>query len=133
MSRHFHNVLEALRTFAREIVESPSFEETPPQIKSNRKYYPFFANCIGAIDGTHISASIPIAKQVPYRSGRNNEISQNVLAACSFDMCFTYIWAGWEGTAHDNRILWEAINTPRVKFPHPPPGIVLYFKIFSCS
>ncbi|XP_043706591.1 uncharacterized protein LOC122656188 [Telopea speciosissima] len=37
-------------------------------------------------------------------------------------MCFTWVWAGWEGTAHNNRILWEAINVPRLKFPHPPPG-----------
>ncbi|XP_043698620.1 putative nuclease HARBI1 [Telopea speciosissima] len=122
VSRHFHNVLAALRTFSREMVQPPSFEETPLQIKSNQKYYPFFANCIGAIDGTHISASIPLAKQVPYISSRKNKVTQNVCAACSFDMCFTFIWAGWEGSAHDNRILWEAINTPRLKFPHPPPG-----------
>ncbi|OAX40966.1 hypothetical protein K503DRAFT_668163, partial [Rhizopogon vinicolor AM-OR11-026] len=26
----------------------------PPQIVQNRKFFPFFANAIGAIDGTHI-------------------------------------------------------------------------------
>ncbi|XP_043695185.1 protein ALP1-like [Telopea speciosissima] len=120
VSRHFHNVLEALQTFAREMVQPPSFEETLPHIKSNRKYYPFFANCIGAIDGTHISASIPVAKQVPYRSGRKKEVTQNICVVCSFDMCFTWVWAGWEGITHDKQILWEAINIPRLKFPHPP-------------
>ncbi|KAJ0932955.1 hypothetical protein HanPSC8_Chr04g0179581 [Helianthus annuus] len=34
-------------------------------------------------------------------------------------MCFTFAWAGWEGTAHDTRIFLEALRKPEVKFPHP--------------
>ena len=41
------------------------------------------------------------------------------MAACSFDMQFTFVWAGWEGSAHDTRIFLEAIDNPRVKFPKP--------------
>ncbi|XP_042513910.1 protein ALP1-like [Macadamia integrifolia] len=122
VSRHFHKVLVALVKFAGEMVQPPSFEETPLQIKSNQKYYPFFANCIGVIDGTHVSASIPFAKQAPYRSRRKNEVTQNICAACSFDMCFTYLLAGWEGSANDDQLLQKSIHNPHFKFPNPPPG-----------
>lgn len=38
-------------------------------------------------------------------------------------MIFTYIVAGWEGTAHDARILNEALVDPVFEFPIPPAGI----------
>ncbi|KAL5564456.1 hypothetical protein UlMin_027620 [Ulmus minor] len=31
--------------------------------------------------------------------------TQNVLVACSFDLKFTYVLSGWEGSASDSRIL----------------------------
>ncbi|CAL8123370.1 unnamed protein product [Prunus armeniaca] len=37
-------------------------------------------------------------------------------------MCFTFVWAGWEGAAHDARIFMEALRRPILKFPHPPTG-----------
>ncbi|KAH9110728.1 hypothetical protein AeMF1_014577 [Aphanomyces euteiches] len=39
---------------------------------------------------------------------RSGGISQNVFAACSFDMRFTFILAGREGSAHDGRVLEDA-------------------------
>lgn len=44
------------------------------------------------------------------------------MAACSFNMQFTFVWAGWEGSAHDARIFIEAINNTNIKFPKPPEG-----------
>ena len=44
------------------------------------------------------------------------------MAACSFDMQFTFVWACWEGNAHDTRIFLEAIDNPRIKFSKPPEG-----------
>ncbi|KAG5235433.1 protein ALP [Salix suchowensis] len=38
----------------------------------------------------------------------------------SFNMQFTFVWAGWEGSAHDARIFMEAINNNNIKFPKPP-------------
>jgi hypothetical protein len=55
-------------------------------------------NCIGAIDGTHIDAKIKLDRQTPYRN-RYGYPSQNVMAAVSFDMTFSYVAAGWEGSA----------------------------------
>ena len=42
------------------------------------------------------------------------------MAACSFDMQFIFIWAGWEGSALDTCIFLEAIDNPHIKFPKPP-------------
>ena len=36
-----------------------------------------------------------------------------MLAAISFDLKFTYILAGWEGSAHDSRVLNDAFVRPR--------------------
>ena len=63
---------------------------------------------MGAIDGTHIAANVPVEEQPRYRN-RKQVISQNVLVACTFDMKFAYVLAGWEGSAHDGRLLRSAV------------------------
>lgn len=76
---------------------------TPSQILKNRKWYPFFSRALGAVDGVHFSAQVPQADTPRYRN-RKGFVSQNVLAACGFDMRFHYILAGWEGSAADGLI-----------------------------
>lgn len=71
--------------------------------------YPYFKDCIGTLDGTLIPAKIPMSEQTPFRS-RKGEISQNVFAACDFGLLFCYVLAGWEGSAHDARVLQSAIG-----------------------
>jgi hypothetical protein len=44
--------------------------------------------------------------------GRKHYTSQNVLAAVDFDMRFTYVLAGWEGSAHDASILADSLSRP---------------------
>jgi hypothetical protein len=41
--------------------------------------------------------------------GRKSNPTQNVMAAVNFDLKFTYVLAGWEGSAHDALILANAI------------------------
>ncbi|XP_026434306.1 protein ALP1-like [Papaver somniferum] len=82
---------------------------TPDEIRENPRFYPYFKNCIGAIDGTHIPAMVSEDEQDVYRN-RKGFISQNVLVACSFDLQFQYVLAGWEGSAHDGRILDSALT-----------------------
>lgn len=77
---------------------------------------------MGAIDGTHVSAIISQEKWLPYRSDRKGECPQNVMAACDFDMQFTFVYAGWEGTSNDSRIMKSAVYNPMWNFPHAPPG-----------
>ena len=60
---------------------------------------------MGAIDSTHLPP-----EYVARFHGRKQWPSQNVLAACTFDLKFTYVLAGWEGLASDSRILTCAIN-----------------------
>lgn len=48
--------------------------------------------------------------QAPRFRGRKEHPTQNVLAACNFNMKFTYVLAGWEGTASDSRILKDALS-----------------------
>ncbi|KAL5702596.1 hypothetical protein ACHQM5_027797 [Ranunculus cassubicifolius] len=44
------------------------------------------------------------------------------MCVCDFDMYFTYVLAGWEGSANDARVLGEAIADPQSGFPYPPQG-----------
>jgi hypothetical protein len=44
--------------------------------------------------------------------GRKHTTTQNVLAAVDFDLRFTYVLDGWEGSSHDALILADAIQRP---------------------
>ena len=59
------------------------------------------------MDGTHIPAHVPEGQQTPY-CNRKNQLSQNVLVACDFDLQFVYVLPGWEGSAADSRIYEDA-------------------------
>ncbi|XP_075658889.1 uncharacterized protein LOC142628730 [Castanea sativa] len=109
--RYFKIVLKAVLQLYRHVVRL-SENSTPPEIRNSRRFYPYFKDCVGAIDGTHVRASVPIEIQGRFR-GRKGGTTQNVLAAISFDLRFTYMLAGWEGSAHDSRILNDALSRPR--------------------
>lgn len=81
--------------------------QLPPIITDNPKLWPFFKDCLGALDGTHIHASVPPSARARYRN-RKSGISQNVLAVCDFNMYFTYVLSGWEGSAADSTVLEDA-------------------------
>jgi hypothetical protein len=85
-------------------------------IANNPKFFPYFQNCIGAIDGSHIPAVIEAEKQAVFRN-RKGFISQNVLAACNFDLTFSFALAGWEGSAHDSRVLADGLLKGLTIFP----------------
>ncbi|XP_048498665.2 protein ALP1-like [Beta vulgaris subsp. vulgaris] len=108
---------------ARDIIKPKdrSFSDIPSQIEHDSRYMPYFKDAIGCIDGTHIDACIPEAEQLRYR-GRKGIPTFNVMATCDFDMCFTFISVGWEGSAHDTRIFLHALHTPELNFPKPPEG-----------
>ena len=42
--------------------------------------------------------------------GRKHTTTQNILAAVDFDLRFTYVLAGWEGSAHGALILADALE-----------------------
>jgi DDE superfamily endonuclease len=110
VSRHFHSVLQALNRLVPRYINLPNHNEIPTAISSNPKFYPFFSNCIGALDGTHIAAKVPADKAAAFRN-RKGYLSQNVLACCDFDkLVFTFVLAGWEGSSHDGKVLEAAFN-----------------------
>ena len=85
-------------------IRFPPNDVVPTEIHNNPKFYPFFQHCCGAIDGTHIDMFVPDdALTTCYRNCKGR-LSQNVLAACTFDMRFSYVLAGWEGSAADSCI-----------------------------
>ena len=81
----------------------------PQRILSSNSFTPYFDGCIGALDGTHVPVHVPEARRAPFRN-RKGELSQNVLAICTFDMQFLYVLAGWEGSASDSRVFEDALR-----------------------
>ncbi|CAI9298375.1 unnamed protein product [Lactuca saligna] len=75
-------------------------------------------DCIGAIDGTHVRASVPQNEEAKY-IGRKGYATQNIMVVCDFNMCFTFVWVGWERTAHNTRIFSEALQRPDLNFSYP--------------
>ncbi|KAL5537461.1 hypothetical protein UlMin_044694 [Ulmus minor] len=82
-------------------------------------YFFIIIDCVGAIDGTHIPCIVDAHLQAAYRN-RKGYTSQNVLAVVDFDLKFTYLVAGWEGSIHDSRVLRDAMSDPAFSFPTPP-------------
>ncbi|CAI9287724.1 unnamed protein product [Lactuca saligna] len=118
--RHFHTVLKAVLKLSADIIKPDANynDDVPEYILNNPRYYPMFKDCIGAIDGTHVRASVPQNEEAKY-IGRKGYATQNIMAVCDFNMCFTFVWAGWEGTAHDTRIFNEALQRSDLNFPYP--------------
>lgn len=86
----------------------------------------FKKNSVGAIDGMHFPVTVGVDEQGPFRN-KNGFLSQNVLAACSFDMKFHYVLAGWEGSAPDMQVLNSAL-TRRNKLEIPDGTFILCTK-----
>lgn len=115
----FHEVLNALVNpifYSRYVSLPTSSTPCPPEIRQVSKFWPFFKDGLGAIDGTHILAH-PSADIAPRFRNRKGQISQNVLACCSFDLRFTYILSGWEGSAADGHVFNDAVIRGGLKLP----------------
>ncbi|GAV91772.1 LOW QUALITY PROTEIN: DDE_4 domain-containing protein, partial [Cephalotus follicularis] len=136
VSRHFHNVNN---TF----LISPMDQKFLPKF-SIAEVLPYFKDCIGAIDGTHVRVKVS-NEDAPWYLVRKDCPSQNLLAACSFDLRFTYVLSGWEGTSSDSRIIKNALSRvvklkiPEGKFNYkmsggliaPYKGVRYHLKEFS--
>ncbi|KAL0281909.1 UNVERIFIED_CONTAM: hypothetical protein Sradi_7279100 [Sesamum radiatum] len=103
---------------APELITRPNFTEIHTRIANNPDFFPFFKDYVGAMDGTLVPAWVPRADQNRYRS-RKSGLVQNVLAICDFDMNFTYVYTGWEGSAADALVLDHAVSHDPT-FPFPP-------------
>jgi hypothetical protein len=86
-------------------------EDTPPHplILENHRFNPYFKNCVGNIDGTLIPISIGGTQAIPFQTHRSG-LGVNVLAACTFNLRFTYILTGWEGSKPNALLLQYALK-----------------------
>ncbi|WAR60788.1 hypothetical protein PtB15_13B33 [Puccinia triticina] len=118
-SRIFHHVINLFLQLLKKYIVRPPVNEAHKSILDNPKFSPFFDRCIGAMDGCHVPACVPETMAGPYRN-RKGTLSQNVLGVVDFNMKFTYIMVGWEGSAHDSRVLGSAMaedfSIPRGSF-----------------
>ncbi|KAJ0520767.1 putative harbinger transposase-derived nuclease domain-containing protein [Helianthus annuus] len=108
-SRCLHRVLRAIISLEGRYIQQPKGDIVAKEIQEKKRFYPFFKDCIGAIDGTHVRVKVP-NKDAPRYRGRKGYPTTNVLAACTFDLKFTYVLTGWEGTASDSRIIKNALT-----------------------
>ncbi|KNE95432.1 hypothetical protein PSTG_11285 [Puccinia striiformis f. sp. tritici PST-78] len=105
--RYFHKVLEAIVNLYPKYVNQKPYGELHERLQDPK--YNAFKRCVGALDGVFIPMTLPTEKQPPYRNC-NGVIGQNVLAVVNFDMEFLYVLAGWEGSAHDSRVICDAFT-----------------------
>lgn len=78
---------------------------------------------MGAVGGIHLPVTVGVDEQGPFRN-KSGVLSQNILVACSFDLKFHYVLAGWEGSATDLQVFNSAI-TRRNKLQVPEGNIYL--------
>lgn len=100
--------------------DDPQFNTVPGHIRTSNQYYPYFRNCVDAIDDTHVMTHLSADRVIPY-IGRKNFATKNIITAYLFDLQFIYVMAGWEDTAHDSRIFNSVINDKNSNFPHHSP------------
>ena len=96
--------------FYRCYVKLPRSDHTPPEIRRNTRFYPFFRRVLGAIDCTHLAAFISEELAAAFRN-RKGFLSQNVFTVSTFDLRFAYVLPGWEGSAADACIFQDSRNT----------------------
>ncbi|KAG6492515.1 hypothetical protein ZIOFF_047478 [Zingiber officinale] len=57
LDQNFNKVLKALKSIAVDMMVKPG-SAVPEKIRESTRFYPYFKDCIGAIDGTHILAMV---------------------------------------------------------------------------
>ncbi|GAV59733.1 LOW QUALITY PROTEIN: DDE_4 domain-containing protein, partial [Cephalotus follicularis] len=100
--QYFKVVLKSVLKLYKYIIRAPN-DSTPPKIINSRRFFPYFEDYVGAMNGTHVRAFIPLEIEGRFPS-RKGGTTQNVLAAITFDLKFSYLLAG-EGSARHYGIL----------------------------
>lgn len=90
ISSKFDEVLNASMVMTKDFIrpKNINFPTVCNRIRDDRRAYPHFKECIGAIDSTHIRVSLSPEDQMRY-IGKSWIPTQNVLDVCDFDMRFT--------------------------------------------
>jgi DDE superfamily endonuclease len=102
--------------YTRYVKQPTATTPLPPHIAEDPKCIPYFKDAIGAIDGVHTLVS-PLESERARCRNRKGQLSLNHLAACNFDMQFTYVLSGWEGSVADGFLFTEAIQNQGLSIP----------------
>ncbi|SMR51463.1 unnamed protein product [Zymoseptoria tritici ST99CH_3D1] len=97
------------------------YQQEPPHERLMRKEkddtsclehgkFSWFKSSLGGLDGTLLPMTLPEEVRGVWNS-RKGTISQNVFAACGFDMVFHFVLAGYEGSAPDGTVLERAYKS----------------------
>nr|POE45410.1 hypothetical protein CFP56_61256 [Quercus suber] len=80
IQRRFQRALHAIHALGCLIIRPDADAvELPHSLRGNEKYYPWFEKCVGAIDGTHISASAPSG------SANDSRVMQDALGHAEYE------------------------------------------------
>ena len=118
--RTFHLVLNCIVSqdfYGRYVKQPTASTPLPPHLFEDTKFVPYLKNAIGAIDGVHTLVYPPQSERAKCRN-RKGQLSLNHLAACNFEMEFTYLLAGWEGSVADGFLFTEAVQNRGLSIPN---------------
>jgi hypothetical protein len=93
ISQHFNEILQAILPLSHEFIKLPG----PDVVQPEDPKWKWFDDCLGALYGTHVDVLVPLKDQSRYRNRKQQ-------------MKFLYVLAGWEGSATDSRVLWDAMS-----------------------
>jgi len=133
VSRIFKLVLNTINILAADYIQTPSartidLDIVYTKIRNNPKFFPFFCNYLGAIDGSLIPVKVAPMDASSHRT-RKGFTAQNIFIVCSFDCTIQCSLAGWKGSAHDNTVLADAIakefRVPTGKYYLADPGYAI--------
>jgi len=113
------DVVDFLCSMSGEVIQWPGFEVIK-QVEGHFRSLANFPGVMGALDGCHIPILAPEYCQADYLD-RNHNHSVNLMAVCDSEKKFTYCYAGYPGSVHDQRVfgnssLGTAINSCPAKF-----------------
>lgn len=90
-------------------IKSPrSDDPIPSRIADDPAVHPFFKDTIGTIDSAHIACTSSTPGLQWATRNRRGFRSQICLVGCNFDLEFTYLVSGWEGSVDDASIYYDA-------------------------
>ncbi|WVZ53584.1 hypothetical protein U9M48_004502 [Paspalum notatum var. saurae] len=120
ISLKFCHALRRIYNLGVDIIKprDPTFSEPHPKV-STGAYFPWFENCIGALDGTHIRIQVSGERNMIF-IGRHKVPTFNVLAIVDLDCRFIFVCSGRPGSMHDYAVLQQALVHYYNHFPHPP-------------
>lgn len=87
------------------------------RIAEDKKYFPYFQDCLGVLDDTHIPTHILSINGAAYQN-RKDILLQNVLRVCTMDLQFCYVFAGQERFAHDDKVLENTLFDKNFMIPN---------------